>query len=326
MSSEHLITRQIDEYITYKRSLGFKISVEAEELRRFAAFARKIGHNGSLTSELAMQWAALKSEYSRFYMARRLETVHTFAKYISAFDPQAQIPQLGMFGKCHGRASPYIYTDEEVSLLMAEARTIFSPDGIRAYTVSLAIGLMRTAGLRVSELTLLKNEDVYADEGYLFINSSKFKKSRIVPLHATASEELRKYRQFITEKLGSRAESDYFFISSYGHKFNTRAFEYAFKLIRPVLHTAAKPNNSRKIRLYDLRHTFACETVKRWLESGVDVNQKLYLLSTYMGHAKPEDTYWYLSATPELLAISSERYEATFGDEPTRANCEGVSE
>jgi len=326
MSSEHLITRQIEEYIAYKQSLGFKISVEAGELRSFATFTRKIDYNGSLTSELAMQWAALSSDYSRFYKARRLETIHAFAKYISAFDPQAQIPQLGAFGKCHGRVSPYIYTDEEISLLIAEARTLFSPDGIRAYTVSLAIGLLRATGLRVSELTLLKNEDVHLDEEYLFINSSKFKRSRIVPLHPTVAEELTKYRKFIAEKLGSRSESDYFFISSYGHKFSTRAFEYAFRLIRQVLHTTAKRKNARKIRLYDLRHTFACDTVRRWLESGVDVNQKLYLLSTYMGHIKPEDTYWYLSATPELLAVSCARYEAVFGSEFIPVICEEAPE
>jgi integrase len=325
MSCEHLITLQVEEYIAYKRSLGYKISVEADELKRFAAFARSIDYNGSLTSELAMRWASLKSDYSRFYMARRLETIHTFAKYISAFDQKAQIPQLGVFGKCHGRVSPYIYSDEDISLLMAEAKKLFSPDGIRAYTVSLAIGLLRATGLRISELTLLKNEDVHLDEEYLFINSSKFKKSRIVPLHLTVTEELVKYRKFITEKIGNRSGADYFFVSSYGHKFNTRAFEYAFKLIRPVLQATVARNKTRKIRLYDLRHTFACETIRHWLESGVDVNHRLYLLSTYMGHAKPEDTYWYLSATPELLAISCERYEAAFGAELIPATCKGVS-
>jgi integrase len=116
---------------------------------------------------------------------------------------------------------------------------------------------LRATGLRVSELTLLKNEDVHLDEEYLFINSSKFKRSRIVPLHPTVAEELSKYRKFIAGKFGSRAESDYFFISSYGHKFSTRAFEYAFRLIRPILHTTI-PKNARKIRLYDLR---ICETI-----------------------------------------------------------------
>ena len=312
MLNENLLTRQIEEYIFYKRSLGYKITVEAGELRRFAAFTRTIGYNGSLTAELAMRWASLNAGYSRFYMARRLETVHTFARYVAAFDSDAQIPQAGVFGKCHRRTSPYIYSDEDVSLLMAEAGKLFSPDGIRAYTVSAAIGLLRSTGLRVSELTLLKIKDVRLKEGCLFINSSKFKKERIVPLYPTATEKLVNYRDFIATKLGKRDESAYFFVSSYGRRFNTRAFEYAFNLIRPVLYAGVAGDRKRKCRLYDMRHTFACETVKHWLKTGMDVDQKLYLLSAYMGHVKPADTYWYLSATPELLAVSCKLYETTF--------------
>ena len=167
--------------------------------------------------------------------------------------------------------------------------------------------------MRVSELTLLRIKDVCLADGYLFINSSKFKKNRVVPLHPTATGELRKYQDFITEKLGKRDETACFFISSYGRTFNTRAFEYAFHLTRPVLFTDATRNRRKNPRLYDMRHTFACETVKCWLKSGIDVNQKLYLLSAYLGHVKPEETYWYLSATPELLAISCKRYETAFG-------------
>lgn len=313
MLNENLLTRQIEEYITYKRSLGYRIAVEAEELRRFAAFTRSIGYDGSLTNEIAVQWASLKSEYSRVYMAKRLETVHTFAKYITTFDIHAQIPQIGMFGKCHNRVSPHIYTDKEVSLLMGEAEKLYSPDNIRARTVSTAIGLLRSTGLRVSELTLLKNEDVRLNDGILFIHGSKFKKDRIVPLHPTATEELANYHDFIVGKLGQRDNADYFFVSSRGQRFNTRAFEYAFRLIRPILREGTTQSKTRNFRLYDLRHTFACETIRHWLESGEDVNHKLHLLSTYMGHVKPADTYWYLSATPELLAISCERYEMAFG-------------
>ena len=313
MSNENLLARQVEEYITYKRSLGYKITIEAGELRRFAAFAGTIGHKGSLTTELAMRWASLNPDYSRFYMARRLETVHTFTKYIAAFDSHAQIPQAGVFGGCHGRTSPYIYSNEEIFMLIAEAGKLFSPDGIRAHTVSTAIGLLRSTGLRVSELTMLKIKDVHLNEGYLFINGSKFKKDRIVPLHQTAIQELINYRDFITKKLGQRDEADWFFVSSYGRRFNVRAFEYAFSLIRPVLFINAERGKARNVRLYDIRHTFACDVIKRWLESGAEVNQKLHLLSVYMGHAKPADTYWYLSATPELLAVSCERYEAAFG-------------
>lgn len=306
MLDSNRITQQIEEYIAYKRSLGYVIRVESQELRRFAKYTKEIGYDGSVTSELAVQWASL-GNFTRKYMARRLETLHTFAVYISAFDTEAQIPQNGIFGRAHIRANPYIYTDDEVLSLMRHAGDLFSPDGIRVATVSSAIGLMYATGIRVSELTSLKIADVRLKEGQIFINNSKFKKDRIVPLHPTVIAKLSEYRSLIESKIGARKNDDYFYVTSYGHRFNSRSFENAFRLIRPSVFGAKQP------RLYDLRHTFACNTVKRWHETGEDVNQKLYLLSTYMGHIKPEDTYWYLSATPELLGIAARKFEYHFG-------------
>ena len=313
MLDSNRITRQIEEYVAYKRSLGYVIKIESQELRRFAKYTREIGYDGSLTAELAMQWASLDSSFTRKYMARRLETVHTFAVYASAFDTGVQIPQNGVFGKAHQRADPYIYTDNEVMSLIRGADSLYSPDGIRTRTVATAIGLLYATGIRVSELTSLRVADVRTEESYLFIRNSKFKKDRLVPLHSTVMPKLAEYQAFMESKLGIRDNADYFFVTSYGHRFNTRAFEYAFQLIRPqVFSGAAKPP-----RLYDLRHTFACNTIKRWHETEDDVNRKLYLLSTYLGHVKPTDTYWYLSATPELLAIAAQKFEGRFGGEST---------
>jgi hypothetical protein len=135
MLDNNLITRQVEEYITYKRSLGYLIKIESQELRRFAKHTRDICYTGSITAELSMQWASLDSSFTRKYMARRLEILHTFAVYISVFDPEAQIPQNGVFGKSHTRTDPYIYADDEVLALMRSADTFCSPDGIRARTV-----------------------------------------------------------------------------------------------------------------------------------------------------------------------------------------------
>ena len=309
MLDNNRISRQIEEYITYKRSLGYAIKIESQELRRFAKYTRSIGYDGPFTAELAMQWASLDNDFSRIYMARRLETLHTVAVYISAFDPEAQIPQNGVFGKAHLRSEPYIYTDDEVMSLISSASSLHSPDGIRICTVASAIGLMYATGIRVSELTGLTIADVRIEEGYLFIHSSKFKKDRIVPVHATAISKLSEYKAFIDSRIGGRNDEDFFFVTSYGHRFNTRAFEYSFQLIRPLVFS----DSTKPPRLYDLRHTFACNTIKRWYEAGDDVNHKLYLLSMYMGHVKPEDTYWYLSATPELLGIAARKFEGRFG-------------
>jgi len=309
MLENNRITRQVEEYISYKQSLGYLIKIESQELRRFAKYTREVEYDGSLTAELAMQWASLDSGYTRLYMARRLETIHTFAVYISAFDAQTQIPHNGVFGKAHIRTNPYIYTDEEVLTLMRTADVLYSPDGIRSHTTETAIGLMYATGIRVSELTELRIAEVRLDEGALFISSSKFKKDRLVPLHPTVVAKLLEYRAFIDNKIGDRNDNDFFFVTSFGRRFNTRAFEYAFQQIR----SRVFPNTEKPPRLYDLRHTFACSTVKRWYEAGEDVNRKLYMLSTYMGHVKPEDTYWYLSATPELLGIAAHKFESRFG-------------
>jgi hypothetical protein len=126
MLENNRMTRQIEEYVAYKRSLGYVIKIEAQELRRFAKYTREIGYDGSITEELAMRWASLDDNFTRKYMARRLETLHTFAVYISAFDEQAQIPRNGVFGKAHTRTDSYIYTDEEVLSLMRGADSLLS--------------------------------------------------------------------------------------------------------------------------------------------------------------------------------------------------------
>ncbi|NLN48738.1 MAG: tyrosine-type recombinase/integrase, partial [Clostridiales bacterium] len=137
------------------------------------------------------------NNFTRMYMARRLETLHTFAAYISALDAQAQISQNGIFGKAHQRTSPHIYTDDEVLSLMRNASSLYSPDGIRTRTVVSTIGLMYATGIRVSEFTSLRISDVRFKEGYLFINSSKFKKDHLVLLHCTVAARLSEYQAFI---------------------------------------------------------------------------------------------------------------------------------
>ncbi|WP_075366443.1 hypothetical protein [Desulfosporosinus metallidurans] len=115
----NLISAQVEDYINYKQALGYKIKIESEELRRFAAYTVAIGHNGSLTADVAFKWVTLKPNYTLWYMSRRLETVRTFAKYISIFDPNAQVPPKGLLKKCHGRINPYIFKKKSRSLWMS---------------------------------------------------------------------------------------------------------------------------------------------------------------------------------------------------------------
>lgn len=307
---ENKLTKQIEEYIEHKQSLGYQLKVESRELRRFAKYTRDIKHTGSLTVDLTMQWVSLDGNLSRWYMARRLETVHTFAVFASCIDFETQIPPTGIFGKCHGRVTPYIYTLKEILRLMDESTKLFSTDGIRCLTVSTALGLLWATGIRVSELTNLKVKDVHFMEKYLHIRNTKFYKERLVPLHQSVLKKLVNYNLEIRNKITERLEEDFFFVTTNGKPLNLRALEYAFQLLRPCLLPEGESNwNRRPPRLYDLRHTFACNTILKWFENGEDVNQKIYLLTVYMGHVKPADTYWYLTATPELLSLACEKFE-----------------
>lgn len=309
--NNNLISIQIEEYISYKRGLGYQIKIEADELRRFANYTRTIGYEGSLTVDIALQWVTLKPEYSRWYMARRLETIRTFAKYICIFDPIAQVPQKGVFGKCHGRINPYIFTEKEICILMKVASELFSPDGLRSITIPTAIGLMWSTGMRPNEICKLMNEDVDLVNGYITVKETKFSKSRILPIHETTISKLKIYRED-RDKLRNNYSDQHFFIMTGGKSLMLRNFEYAWQIIRDTLLTDKEKWNRRPPRLYDIRHSFACNTLLMWLQEGINVNNKILYLSTYLGHVKIVDTYWYLTGTPELMSFSTNTFEEYF--------------
>lgn len=309
--SSNLISRQVAEYIAYKKALGYQIKIESEELSRFAAYTEAMGYRGSLTADIAFQWATLKPEYSRWYMARRMETIRTFAKYICVFDPMAQLPPKGMFGKCHGRTTPYIFTREEICMLMKASAEFYSPDGLRRRTIPTAIGLLWSTGMRPNEACQLKDDDVDLNQGRITIRETKFSKSRILPLHETTVAELRAYVKD-RDQLREHGEDRHFLLMTGSTQLRLRNFEYALIRIRDQLLTDTKQWNRRAPRLYDIRHSFACHTLLDWLKSGINVNHKLLYLSTYLGHVKIADTYWYLTGTPELMQLASGHFEQFF--------------
>ncbi len=194
---------------------------------------------------------------------------------------------------------------------MDECNNLYAPDGIRSYTIKVIIGLLWSTGMRPSEPVGLFIEDVDFENRILHIRRTKFSKERYIPIHESVSKQLYKYLQWIEKKLGLRFLADAFFYTTGGKTLTESSLAYAFKLIRPRIN--ATTIGYPCVRLYDFRHTFACNTILKWNRHGEDVNAKLYVLSTYLGHVRPEDTFWYLSATPELLKISCSKYESEFG-------------
>jgi integrase len=324
MNSEHRITQQVEDYIKFKQSMGYKIEIESAELRRFASFARAKGHENSLTLDLALSWASEKSHYTQWYKARRLEVVHTFSKYAFSIDNETQIPPTGVFGKCHGRVVPYIFSNDEVILLMKEADKLLSPDGLclRAKTTSTVIGLLWSTGLRVGELCRLSRDDIDFNSMEIHIRETKFFKERYIPLHLSVINALKEYAN-IRDNLYPNSKDPHFFLSTGGKMLSKRNLEYSFKVLRTYLLPKGKNDwDRRPPRLYDLRHTFACNTIIRWFKEGVDINHQVYLLSTYLGHVKPSDTYWYLTGTPELLSLTTNRFEKFYLEQGVEENNE----
>jgi integrase/recombinase XerD len=200
---------------------------------------------------------------------------------------------------------PYIYTQKEIGRLMAAARNLFSPRKLRCHTYYHLVGLLAITGMRSGEAVRLAESDVNLAEGLITIRESKFGKSRVVPLHPTTVKALATYKARRDTFL-KKAEASTFFVNE-----RRRPIGSPHKSFRDICRGAGleKMRNEIRPRMHDLRHTFAVQTLLAWYRNGADVERHLPTLSTFLGHSHVENTYWYLSSTPELLGAACERLE-----------------
>jgi integrase len=302
------MTDRVDEYLAYRRALGYQIRVEGRLLQSFARFADASGHRGPLTVELALRWARLPEHAARLYQARRLEVVRTLAKYLAPREPGTEVPARGLLGPAHARKPPFIYSEADIVALIAAARALAPDDGLRPRTYAALIGLLACTGLRIHEALSLKTSDVDLDAGVLTVRQTKFRKSRLVPLHASAVGALRGYA--MARQAYCRGIPDApFFVSDAGRSLAYSTVRQTFhQLLRRAMPEATPPDRIRP-RLHDMRHTFACRCLLAWYRDGTKIDQAIDQLSAYLGHARVTDTYWYLTGVPELLALAGQRFE-----------------
>ena len=294
----------VDEYLALRRGLGFDLKSPGGMLRDFARYAERIGHQGPLTIDLAVQWALFSSSSDLVQAARRLSVVRQFARHRAAFDPATEIPPVGLLGPVpRHRKQPHLYSDAEISALLRQARLLLPRHGLRPRTYVAFFSLLASTGLRLSEACRLTPSDVDLAGGVLTVRESKFRKSRLVPLHATATQALTHYAAH-----RDASPSGCFFRTDRAPALTRAAVQKTFSRLRARLGWTAQ-GRARRPRIHDLRHTFAVRRLLRWYEDGADVERKILALATYLGHAKVTDTYWYLSAVPELMAITSHRFE-----------------
>jgi len=310
------ITRQVNDYIGFKQSLGFKINIEAAELRRFAAFTESIHYDGPVCGDIVQAWIGSKPNISEWFASRRRETIATFARYITFYDPSARLIPKGRI-RSHERTEPYVYTESETALIIKEMSNLYSPDGLRRLSAPAIIALLWATGLRPQEALKLRDVDVDLSRKVIHVNETKFTKSRSTPISDDVAQHLKNYR--LSRRLLC-CDEGHFFLWSRGVSVNLRAAEYALQTTRNVLLPKGQLSWARRPpRLYDFRHTFACRTIERWLAEGKDADTLLPILSTYLGHTKVSDTYWYLTGTPEMLDIAASKRST--GIEVTDYDC-----
>lgn len=304
MNRHATLTEKVEQYVIHRRSLGFQFRKEEWLLQNFAAFAESLTHQGPLTVELAMRWVCAPTNGSVSYRTIRLTAVRGFAQYLAISEPGTEIPPSGVLGPVR-RHQPYIYSEGEILALIASAQQLTPVDGLRPKTYATLIGLLACTGLRISEALRLTRSDFDERQNLLTIRETKFYKSRLVPLHPSATTALRTYAVHRDRLVPSQAEQ--FFITDRGTALRYGTVHRAFHKLCIGLETAKKDQQQR--RIHDLRHTFACRRLQRWYEMGVDVAHAVTALSVYLGHTKVGNTYWYLTATPELLESAAARFE-----------------
>lgn len=306
---------RVEQYSVERRRLGFSGRSERYPLRSFAKHVQTIGHHGALTIEVMAEWARRDSHGSNnpLTWGRRLKKLRTFLRWLQQFEPRTEIPDDSIFGRLPERLSPHIYSEQEIIDLLAAARRLGPTPGLRGAVYETLFGLIASTGMRISEALALRNEDVDLKYSLLTIHQTKFGKSRQVPLHPSAVEALRRYL-WIRDLAGDFAQDDGpLFIGTRGRRrglpMDSHQVHRVFTSLREELGWHNRGAHHAP-RIHDLRHTFVVRRILLWQSQGVDVDQAMLSLSTYVGHAMVTNTYWYLSAVPELMSLAGRRFES----------------
>jgi integrase len=295
----------VEDYLRLRRALGFKLERHGLVLPQLVAYLEAAGA-ATVTSELAIAWAGLPKGARPNHWAARLAVARGFARYLQTIDPATEVPPPGVFPARRHRPTPYLWSQEEIRRLLEGARALRSP--LRAATHEALFGLLATTGMRLGEAIGLGRDDVDLVAGVITIREAKFDRSRLVPLHPALSRYVAR-----RDRLCLRPRSTAFFLSSAGTALQRSAVD---KTLRKITTSLGIRTATVRPRAHDLRHSFAVATLTGWLRSGVSVDERMAVLSTYLGHVSPADTYWYLSASPELMTLAAERLDARFGAQP----------
>lgn len=298
----------LGQYLDVRRALGYKLERAGRLLPGFVAFVHQAGAP-FITTDLALAWATHSPRGAPSWAAARLGVVRGFAEYVHAVDSRTEIPPATLLPHRHPRGTPYLYSDADVRRLMDAASASLAP--FKGATYRTLLGVLASTGLRVGEALALDDSDGDLTTGVLRLRHAKFGKTRQVPLHPSTGAALTAYRR-LRDRTFRHPRSPSFFVSRAGTRLHYKNVHVAF--LRLVRAAGLADQRPRRPRLHDLRHSFTVHTLLDWYRAGIDAEAKLPWLSTYLGHVSPSSTYWYLTATPELVTVAHHRLERFLED------------
>jgi integrase/recombinase XerD len=299
----------VGDFIELRRGLGYRSPSQERALRAFARYLDREGHDGPIPLELSLDWAASSTSADPRNPARRLRTVRGFLRHLSALDGATEVPTPGLLGPTGHRRPPHVYSDREIGELLQAAAGLAPAGGLRPRCYATLVGLLACTGLRICEALALTCGDVDLAEGILTVRAGKRGRTRLVPLHPSAVPPLRDYATDRRRRYGPPTEGEAFFRTDRSDRVSYNAANHTFIMLRRQLGWTAT-GRTRLPHVHDLRHRMVVRRIQTWHVQGIDVDRKIAVLATYLGHVEVREVYWYLSAVPELMSIVTERFEA----------------
>jgi len=301
------LSDHVDDYLRLRRALGYKLERAGRLLPQFIDYLQAADAT-TVTSDLAISWAREATNARPNYWAARLAVVRGFARYLHTIDSTTQIPPAGVFPTRRHRPAPYLWSEQDIHRVLDATATLSTP--LKAATYQALFGLLAVSGMRGGEAVGLDRDDFDITSGVITIRHAKFDRPRLVPLHPTTTTALHAY-------LGERDQlcpaptSAALFITGTGGRLNRSEIA---KTLRQLTTATGLRTDTVHPTPHQLRHSFAVRTMIDWHRSGVSIDDRIAVLSTYLGHVSPADTYWYLSASPELMSLAADRLAAHTGD------------
>lgn len=311
------LTHQLERYLAHRRNFGYHLDFTERVLRKFTEYAEANNHY-RVSTELLLDWQANYGSASANTWSRRLGMVRGFATWLQQIDGLSEIPPEGLFPARTHRSKPYIYSEDEITRIITEAGQLPSSYGLRGLLWQTVFGLIAVTGLRINEALRLDNTDVDLDTGAITVRHTKNGQDRSLPIQPCVADRLSDYAATRHRFTGSLSPA--FFVKEDGNRPGDCSARYNFAHICQRIGLRSPQGHYKHgsgPRIHDLRHTFAVNTILDWFREGLNVDDQMFTLSSYLGHSSPEVTYWYIEAVPELMELAAGRSECRYRGDRT---------